>query len=279
MAGMNITGQPDTGDYQLGRGIVYFGRLDATTGKPLEWRDVGNAPAFTLSIESEKLEHQSSRTGLKVTDKEVEISRKTNINVTLDEINHQNLAIFFSGSNSIFTNPAVAGFAEWTMVPAPGILRGNWYDITNSTGARAYDIDKTKLTVKNGTTNVALVENTDFLVDEPMGRVFILSTAPGIADGVTLKVTLTADAGAKGIDQMDMLTSSNSAVAIKFIEDNPANGGERCEVQLHKCTPKGEGDFNLISDEWTTMQISAVAESNSYFGASPYGWVRAIRAS
>ena len=83
MPGVNTTGVPNTNDYNLGRGIVYFSLLD-TNGLPTGgYRDLGNAPEFNVSFETETLEHQASRLGLKVTDKEVVISQKCKLSQML----------------------------------------------------------------------------------------------------------------------------------------------------------------------------------------------------
>jgi len=275
MPGLNTTGLPQTGDYNLGRGVLYAGTLTGGTGLPKEYFDLGNATEFNLSVETEKLEHQSSRQGLKVVDKEATVSQKVSLSFTLDEINFQNLASFFQGTTASHTNVAVAGFAEWTMIPAPGVVLGRWYDIVNTAGNRAYDIESANLTVKNGTTNAVLVLNTDYTLDLTMGRIFFLSTATGIAAGVTVKVTLAADVGAVGVDEVKTLTQTSSAVALKFISQNPANSDKKTEYQFHKVTLKAEGDLALIGDEWTTMPFTAVAEANEAADSdSPYLTIR-----
>ena len=98
MPGVNLTGLPTTTDLFLGRGSVELGVLDTTTGKPTSFRHVGNATAFTLNVESEKLEHQSSRSGVRAIDREIVLSQKIGISLTLDEAtNFDNLALFLSG--------------------------------------------------------------------------------------------------------------------------------------------------------------------------------------
>ena len=83
MPGPNTLGTPQTDDYNLGRGILYFATL-GSDGRPNEYRDLGNVPEFNLSIEVETLEHQSSRQGLKVVDKEVVISQAVNVAFVVD---------------------------------------------------------------------------------------------------------------------------------------------------------------------------------------------------
>lgn len=84
---------PNTDNYTLGKGVVYFNRKDATTGLYGGERDLGNAPAFSFNIALEKLEHFSSRGGLKAKDKEIISQITPGCSFTLDEINKENLAL------------------------------------------------------------------------------------------------------------------------------------------------------------------------------------------
>lgn len=90
-----IGGKP--GNYVLGRGKLYL--RGERTGFDDEWRDIGNASAFTITQESEQKEHQSFLTGLKTIDLEVPLSTKVNVSFTIDEVaNLLNLRHFFSAS-------------------------------------------------------------------------------------------------------------------------------------------------------------------------------------
>lgn len=266
MPGLNLTGTPNTNDYNLGRGVVYFGVLDTTTGLPVNYRDLGNAPEFNISIESETLEHQSSREGLKTTDKEVVISQKMSLALTLDEINFQNLAALFSGNTATHTNPAIAGFSIITdFVPAADVVLGRWYDLKDSTGERVYDVQQTAdVILANGSVGNpgALVDGTDYTLDLLNGRFFLLTTATAIVDGEEIDFTLTANASAVSQDEVQSLTTTSVIGALKFISENPASNDHQTEYQFHQISLKAEGDFSLIGDEYTTMNFTAVAEKN-----------------
>ena len=265
MAGPNVTGKPKTEDYNLGRGIVYFASLDANK-KPASYRDLGNAPEFNITVEVETLEHQSSRGGLKVTDKEVTISQDVSVSFQLDEINHENLASFFSGEKAVHTNPATIGFVEFAWI-APGTVdKVRWYDLVDSAGERLYDVTPANLTLKstNGTP-VTLVLATDYEVDTEMGRIFLLdSTEVGViisgAEGIDL--TCAATAVAKDVDEVRALTKTNVLGALKFIGENPAASDVQTEYQFHQVSLKADGDLALIADEFTVLGFTATAERN-----------------
>lgn len=267
--GLNTTGQANTNDYELGRGRLYVAELVNGLPGDAGWRDMGNAPEFNLSVDVETLKHQSSRQGLRFTDKEVITLQELNLSFQLDEVSFQNLALFLSGTTtpaSAYTNPAVAGFAQTVFVtsaPDYSVIGGRWYDIQSAAGVRAYDVASANVAVHTDTggLNTLLVEGTDYDLDEKQGRIFIRAGA-GITPTQDVAVTLTADAGAVSPDQVSALTQSNPRVALKFISENPANNDKQKEYVFHQVQLKPEGDFPLIGDEWTTMGYTATAESN-----------------
>ncbi len=264
MAGPNTTGLPNTADYSLGRGKLYVAKLDTSTGLPDTdgYRDVGNVPDFSISIDIEELLHQSSQRGLRVTDKRVVVSQTMNLSISLDELSSQNMALFFSGDTATVTNPAVAGFAANVLTTS--VKLGQWYDIVNASGVRAVDIDAADVTAREAGTPTTLVLDTDYLLDLKMGRIFIKTTAVNITTGETLDVALAAEAGAAAqLQQVTALTKSAEQLVLKFISENPANNDEQVEFQFHSATLSAEGDFGLISDEFTVMQLTGVAQQES----------------
>lgn len=276
MPGPNTTGTPNTQDYNLGRGIIYFAEIDDTTGLPQAYRDLGNAPAFSVALEVETLEHQSSREGLRVTDKEVTISQTANVTFTLDELNFENLAEFFAGARDTHVNAAIAGFASWQMIQ--NVEMGRWYDIVDSDGNRAYDVDADDLTVNNDATSDDLVLDTDYELDSEMGRIFFKSTATGIDAGDEVHVTLAARALASPVTEVQGLTRTTQTGALKFISENPANEDKRTEFQFHQIKLKANGDFALIGDDWSQMEFQGKAERNTRLAGSPTLTIRNVTA-
>lgn len=264
MAGSNTTGLPKTTDYSLGRGKLYVAKLNTSTGKPDAdgYRDVGNVPDFSVSIDIEELLHQSSQSGLRVTDKRVVVSQTLNMSISLDELSSQNMALFFSGDTATVTNPAVAGFTA--NVLTADVKLGRWYDIVNASGARAMDLIAANVTAREAGTPTVLVLGTDYKLDLKMGRIFIFSTATGIADGESLDVAVAATAGAAAnLDQVKALTKSAEQLVVKFIGENPANNDQQVELEFHSVNLSAEGDFALIGDDWSVMQLTGVAQQET----------------
>lgn len=266
MPGLNLTGQAETKDYNVGRGKVYAAELDANS-IPKGYRFLGNAPEMNVSVETETLEHQSSTGGLKVTDKEVVISQKATCALTLDELNFQNMALFFSGETASHDNTAATSILTGSsnlVVDA----QGRWYDIyQTATGVPTSDSSGDRLYDCGAITITGSVLGTDFEVDLQMGRIFIITGGNLTVGSHDLDVA--ANAGADtSIDEVRALTTSTVVVALKYVSENPANADAQTEFQFHQIGLKAEGDFALISDEYTTMSLTGVAERNVTAGGT-----------
>ena len=90
---------PSVQNYHIGKGIVSFKETGGST-----FRDLGNAPSFVYTPAVEKLEHFSSREGVKTKDFTAVTQISATIKLTLDEITGENLAYFALGT--VGTNTA-----------------------------------------------------------------------------------------------------------------------------------------------------------------------------
>jgi hypothetical protein len=84
---------PSVQNYHIGKGIVSF-KPAGETG----YIDLGNAPSFIYTPSVDKLEHFSSREGVKTKDFTAITQIAATIKVTLDEITAANLAPFALGT-------------------------------------------------------------------------------------------------------------------------------------------------------------------------------------
>lgn len=274
MSGINTTGKPNTDDYYLGRGCLFFAELDAND-HPKGFVDLGNGPALSLNVDTETLEHLSSRQGLRVVDKEVITSQRVGVTLSLDEISLNNMARFLSGETAGYDNSAaVAGV---TPVGGTGNLtvyaQGEWYDLykdaggkptTDSSGSRIYNMGALTIIPEGG--GAAFVEGVDFEVDSLWGRIFIVPGGgmAGSVNGTNYEVTIAANAQADAsVDEARALTKTTVTGCLRFIAENPADGGRQLEVTIHKVSLKADGSLDLITEqEWTVLALTGVAERN-----------------
>jgi hypothetical protein len=80
---------PNVANYHIGKGIVSFKETGASV-----YTDLGNAPSFTYTPTIEKLDHFSSREGVKTKDFTAITSVGATITIQLDEITGLNLSFF-----------------------------------------------------------------------------------------------------------------------------------------------------------------------------------------
>jgi len=97
---MALPVSPDVQNYHIGKGIVSFKETGGST-----FTDLGNAPSFIYSPVVEKLEHFSSREGVKVKDFTAVTQAGATVTFTLDEITGLNLSFFALAEEDSTTTP------------------------------------------------------------------------------------------------------------------------------------------------------------------------------
>ncbi len=267
--GLNTTGTANTNDYVLGRGIIRLALIDAVTGLPLGFRDLGNCPQFKISMTTEELKHFSSRSGLKVVDKRVVLSQEINFSFQLDEINQQNFELFFTGDEASVTNPAVAGVGtsmdKQTLTTS--VEQGKWYVMRDEDSlVRASFVTDSGIVIYNETTMMA-VASTEYEFDLEAGLVFIKANAAGVSDGDSLTWYSSAQAGAPAkLQQMSALAGSQQNYCLEFVQVNPANGDEERLYEFHSVNVSADSDLDLIGDAFSLLSFKGSAQSNSQLG-------------
>ena len=86
---------PDVQNYHIGKGIVSFKETAPTVA--VGFVDLGNAPSFVWEPTIEKLEHFSSREGVKTKDFTAVTQTGATITFTLDEITPETVRLFVLG--------------------------------------------------------------------------------------------------------------------------------------------------------------------------------------
>jgi len=271
MSKQNTT--PETSTYVLGRGKMYFSVIGAD-GKPEGYRFVGNCPEVTATVDSENYEHYRSTSGLKVKDLDIIIQQSINWTAALENMDKDNLGIFFSAEeDTSYTNPAITGFTD-TVLVADGKMEsaatgGLWYQLYDGSTEpeAAVDVTSANLTLKS-TNAVELVLNTDYIVDEETGRVFFLDSADvqtiiSGSEGVT--ATAAADAGAVAATKLGAGSKGETNVALRFELINAQTDAVELIFFVHKAGVSSNGDAGFISDEVTQLPLAIAVEQNDAF--------------
>jgi hypothetical protein len=256
----NATGTPNPDDYLLGKGEVYWSELTtADVPDANGFVHLGNCPELTIIPSSEFLEHYSSMSSTKQLDQKILIQQKFDVKLRLEEMNEFNASLFFAATPAATTaNVAVAGFTNYAMVTAP--KKGRWYPIVNSSGVRARGVTSANLTVTKTSGAGAMTLNTDYQVDEPGGRIKFLSTGAVIVDGDSVSVALAANANADATREIPVQSRTSSVTGcLVFYGVNPKTG-RKYELLIPKVTLAAEGEFNMISEQLTSLSLSGSAE-------------------
>jgi hypothetical protein len=84
---------PDTDNLQVGKGIVSF-KKEGTA----EFIDLGNVSELEYTPTIEKLDHFSSRLGVKTKDKSVVVTRSGSLRIVMEELTANNMAMLLLGT-------------------------------------------------------------------------------------------------------------------------------------------------------------------------------------
>lgn len=84
---------PNTGNYQVGKGVVTFKKEGEST-----FRDLGNVTSMALTPDLTTLDHFSSRAGTKKKDLVIVLEKKATVKIAMDEVTAANVALMVLGS-------------------------------------------------------------------------------------------------------------------------------------------------------------------------------------
>ena len=234
---------PSTENYMLGRGVLYFAQFDAN-GNKLGELDLGSCSAFSLTLDTTKLEHYNPRAGLRVKDKEVITGLNATGSFTMEEYSKENLMLALYGSTAklsqtsdSITDEAVTAYVD------------RWVKLANRV------ISDVVVTDSGGTTTY--VEGTDYKIDATTGRLFILSNG-SITDEQEILVDYSV--GTVSYDTVRAFTQSKVEGFLRFIGDNQS--GPNYEAEIWKCSIAPNGEINFLSEEWGSIPMTLNIEKD-----------------
>lgn len=245
-------------NYTLGKGIVSFNKKvnDVFMGE----LDLGNCPEFSFNVSIEKLEHYSSRGGLRAKDKEVISQVSPGVSFTLDEISPENLALLTLADIEEVTQASATVVDE---LPGPAYA-GTMLALANR------NIEAGGVSVETSS-DVLLTEGTDWeidtsLKDDKIGRIRILDTYTGDA-GDAVKVSYTSPETTYTL--LKALAQTTIEGFMRFVSDNPV--GNQQELQIWRVSLTPSGDTAMIGDDWSTLAFTGeILKDEAGHPASPY---------
>lgn len=176
--------------YVLGRGELHFARFIPGTQIPDSYIYIGNTPEVSLSIEVEDLQHFDADQGIREEDDNVILEVMRNGSFVTDNINSENVALFFMGDGSLLTQAPAGPFSQLIEEARRG--RGYRLGVTQQNPDGYMGIDPAAFTVMTETGAVRAT-----------GTITI--AAGNAAAGNTVVIggrTYTFQAAAPGVDQV-----------------------------------------------------------------------------
>lgn len=243
-------------NYTLGKGKLYFDQFAAGTQNPTGERYLGNTPGFSITNEAEVLEHFSSESGLKEKDDEVTLSASRKATFITEQIDVDNLALFFFGTSTSLTVTG-ATVTDELVNGGVGIIKGLYYQLGVTTnlpsGAQLltqHTGPSTNIILKHTSGTPTYTEGADYEIDMVRARIYII---PGgtIASGTILKATYKTTTSTR-----ERVLSGNQSIdgAFRYLADNPKGRNYHVFVPYAKVSPNGE--FALKGDTWQQLPFN-----------------------
>lgn len=247
-------------NYVVGRGRLYFNIFKKGSNTPASGElYFGNTPELTLTADTETLDHYSSESGLRNLDASVLLEYTQGGNFTTDEINADNLALFFLGDKTVVTQTQMTDRKETLTL----LQKGRYYqlgtDDVTPTGVR--NIDNFQIVVADAGTSISVgsgdistipgataLPEDNYEIDLATGRLYIEPDASDIGSGKTAAVQYDVGAQARTtvIGKANMIYGS-----LRFISDNPV--GTQKDYYFPKVSLQPDGDYALKGDDWQVM--------------------------
>ena len=263
-------------NYVLGRGKLYLSRL-RDPQIPGPFRYVGNTTEFNMTAETETLEHQSSDAGINEVDDQVQLGVTRTGTFTMDDIQPENLALFFFGTSGKVTQGVDASaltFAIEGEDMAEILRRGEGHELflgvtaANPVGHRNLDVATLTLAgLDSASTKAAVMftKDTDWeIVDAKRGIIRLLKTTKtfdATGDKILSKITAMYKRLAFVYDQV-ISSGKPFEAAVKFLENNPKGLNNDWTMPFVTITPNG--DLALKSEnEWRTVPFSMTIQKPS----------------
>lgn len=243
-------------NYTLGRGEVYFAPFAPNTTNPMGERYFGNTPEFNLSVESEILDHFSADTKIREKDRSAVLQVNRSATLMTDDIDAENLELFFLGADSTVTQTQTGITNEQVGLTGIGVTKGEFYQLgTNAarpTGARSIifpGTGGTAFALNKGAT--PLVAGTDFLLNAELGRIQILPGSTTVVNGDILTANYTIAASTR----MRVISGNNPIRGqLRYIAQN--GEGSQIDYLMPSVMIRPNGEFNLKGDDWQMLSFT-----------------------
>ena len=250
-------------DYTIGRGKTYFDKFLPNSNRKTGEMYFGNGPEFTITTDTENLDHYASDYGLRVKDASVLLEAGMTGTFTCDNIAAENLALWFLGDLVNMTLTDQTGVKE---VFKP-VRRGKYYQIGTSddTPTGLFNVDNVVVGVADGDAEIipgvgdisslpgvtVVTAAGNYELDLAQGRIYIEPDSTAFAGNK--QMVIQCDIAAQN---RNMVIGKTNQIygALRYISDNPV--GTNKNYYFPKVALRPDGDYALKGDDWNVMSFS-----------------------
>lgn len=247
--------------YYRGQGKIYAHKreFDAVTGvsRPGVGVWLGNAPAFSVTLSVEKVDHRESYSGQNLIDLSYITAKNASLAATLEEFSAFNLGLCLNGESS-----KVAADSTSRSLTLPALAPGESYSLD------AINIDSFTFEDSGGTA----INAANYALDKGTGTLEALAAIA--AGGIVEFTTLAHDATA-------MFTQPDQEWWVRFAGVNMLDENRPAVVDLYRVKFDPVQNLGLISAELAQLEIAGTPladqtrPSNDPFGQ--FGTIRMVR--
>jgi hypothetical protein len=247
----------DGKNYVLGKGRLFFDMFTAGTKVGVGERYLGNTPELSQSLAQDSLDHIDADQGLNVKDESITIKSDLKLTFKTDNINAENIAMFFGGDLSKLTVASALAVVNPDLTVKRGLSYQLGADDTTPHGTRKItNVLISKVTPgalpadpPTVTPLATLAGNVE--LDLERARVYVEIDAPNIADGDVLRVTYDQEAYT---NEIVIAKGQQVGGALRFLANNPHGKNRDYFWPYAKIT--SNGDYALKGDSWQEMSFS-----------------------
>lgn len=229
----------------VGRGRLYFGRFRPGTTESEGEMYLGNTPGFSIGRSVEEIQRFTSYGGQQI-QLESEIVRETNAaNLVFDSMSTENIALWFGGEQDETGQRPIGTITETFVVK-----HDRSYQLGTSIEPFGVNYIEPDFVIVNGGSTIPADGNIE--MDRALARFTIVSNPEDILDGDTLEITFQW----RGADSITVTTAPKPVIGqLRFIAANPV--GQQIDYFFPYVNLKPQGSFDVKSDQWQQMQLTA----------------------
>lgn len=239
--------------YFSGQGKILIAKIDAVTGKPGAYREIGNVPEFSIEMDSDQVDHFEAMSGARTKDAVLVRSKSLTFTGQLEDWTDQNIAWATNGRLKSITGGAKTG----EVAPLDLVAGSVW-------ALKGQKV--TSVVITDSTGSPVTVDSADYTVNEDFGTITMVDvtgyTQPfkaAYTDGNTKAVTFLSDDSQKyalrfqGINTVNQqkvlielyITQKSPTGTVPFIQEDFGQISLQGEA-LSDASKTVDGDFGLF---------------------------------